>query len=156
MSDYASSLSLVKMRGAARITQKAKYITSQIVDKIIELDFANVLDPSLIQSIACCIEASHGKRNRRARNPIDKMAVLFSVLAAVKKCDLSEHEKVAIRTTAEFCLQNGLVKSVPFLQLVLVNGFRLLVAYSTHSTYCSLVLPYTIFPGSLDTSSQVP
>jgi hypothetical protein len=125
MAEYASSLSLIRLRGTARVTQKSKDLTTQIIEKIAGLDFENALCPSLIQSLCCCIEAVCKRRNRRAKNPVDKMDALLTILASVKKGDLTESEKVAIRTTAEFCLQNGLVKSVSFARLVLVNGFRL-------------------------------
>jgi hypothetical protein len=121
---YATGLDIIKLKGKARIAQKSKSIVQLIVDKIAGIDLTDILDPSLIQSVATCIEAAHGKRNRK--NKIDKLALLLEILAVVKKSALTVAEKATVTTVLEFCLQCGLVRGAPVGRLIATNVFRFL------------------------------
>jgi hypothetical protein len=98
---YATGLDIIKLKGRARVSEKSKSIVQLIVDKIAGIDLTDILDPSLIQSVATCIEAAHGKRNRK--NKIDKLALLLEIMAAVKKSTLTVAEKATVTTVLEFC-----------------------------------------------------
>jgi hypothetical protein len=119
---YATGLDVVKLKGKSRVSEKSKSIVQLIVDKIAGIDIGDILDPSLIQRVATCIEAAHGKRNRK--NKIDKLALLLEILAVVKKTPLTVAEKATVTSVLEFCLQCGLIKGAPIGRLIAINMFR--------------------------------
>jgi hypothetical protein len=116
---YASSLSVIKLKGRARVAEKGRTIVQLITDKIAGIELTDILDPSLIQSVCCCVEAAHGKRNRK--NKVDKLALLLDVMAVVKKSALTTAEKVSIATSVEFCISNNLVRGAPLVRLIAAN-----------------------------------
>jgi hypothetical protein len=121
---YASGLHVIQLKDRARVSEKSKSIVQLIVDKISGIDLTDILDPSLIQSVATCIETAHGKRNRK--NRIDKLGLLLEILAVVKRTPLTVAEKATVTTVLEFCLQCGLVRGAPIGRLVATNVFRFL------------------------------
>jgi hypothetical protein len=62
---YASALDLEKLRGSARIVEKTQAIVARIRGKVTELEFADVTDPHLVQSISCCIQSACNRRNKK-------------------------------------------------------------------------------------------
>jgi hypothetical protein len=116
---YASALDLQKLRGSARIVEKTQAIVAKIKGKVTELEFTDVTDPHLVQSIACCIQSTCNRRNKK--HPIDKHEILCLVLEAIKKSPLSPAERAIVLTLAQFCLDNGLIRGVPLWRLVLHN-----------------------------------
>jgi hypothetical protein len=119
---YATGLDVIKLKGRARVSEKSKSIVQLIVDKIACIDLTDILDPSLIQGVATCTEAAHGKRNRK--NKIDKLALLLQIMAVVKMGALTIAEKASVTTVLGFCLQCGIVRGAPIGRLVAINLFR--------------------------------
>jgi hypothetical protein len=117
---YATSLSLVKLKGKSRQCKKNKSIVSLIREKLAGTDFwADVTELSLIQSLCCCVEAAVNKKNKK--NKVDKLAIVLDISAALKKAQLTAAEKATITAAVEFLLASGLVKGTPLLTLVAKN-----------------------------------
>ncbi|KAJ1434356.1 hypothetical protein B484DRAFT_394041 [Ochromonadaceae sp. CCMP2298] len=85
-----------------------KAIVAKIKDKVVELQFNDVMDPHLVQSIACCIQSTCNQKNKK--HPIDKHEILCQVLEAIKKSPLTPDERATVLVLARFCLDNGLSK----------------------------------------------
>jgi hypothetical protein len=84
---------------------------------VVELQFLDITDPHLVQSISCCIQSVCNRRNKR--HPIDKHEILCQELEAIKKSPLTPAERTTVLVFAQFCLDNGLVRGVPLWRLVL-------------------------------------
>jgi prophage DNA circulation protein len=119
---YATSLSLVKLKGKSRQCEKNRSIVSLVSEKLAGTEFgADVTELSLIQSLCCCVEAAVNKRNKK--NRVDKLSVVLEISAALKKAPLTAAEKATITATVKFLLASGLVKGTPLLKLVAKNSW---------------------------------
>ncbi|KAJ1398567.1 hypothetical protein B484DRAFT_406606 [Ochromonadaceae sp. CCMP2298] len=83
-------------------------LSARLVDKVVELQFLDITDPHLVQSIACCIQSACNRKN--IRHPIDKHEILCAVLEAIKKTPLTPDERATVLVLAKFCIDNGLVR----------------------------------------------
>ncbi|KAJ1432956.1 hypothetical protein B484DRAFT_394713 [Ochromonadaceae sp. CCMP2298] len=116
---YVSALDIQKLRGSARVIEKTQAIVAKIKDKVTELQFNDITDPHLVQSVACCIQSTCNRKNKK--HPIDKHEILCQVLEAIKKSPLTPAERATVLVLAQFCLDNGLVRGVPLWRLVIQN-----------------------------------
>jgi hypothetical protein len=117
---YATSLSLVKLKGKSRQCKKNRSIVSLISKNLTGTHFAaDVTELSLIQLLCCCVEAAVNKRNKK--NKVDKLAIVLEISAALKKAPLTAAEKATITAAVEFLLASGLVRGTPLLKLVAKN-----------------------------------
>jgi prophage DNA circulation protein len=119
---YATSLSIVKLKGRSRQCEKNRSIVSLINEKLAGTDFtADVTELSLIQSLCCCVEAAVNKKNKK--NKVDKLSIVLEISAALKKAPLTVAEKATITAAVEFLLASGLVKGTPLFKLVAKNAW---------------------------------
>jgi hypothetical protein len=117
---YATSLSLVKLKGRSRQYEKNRSIVSLISKKLAGTDFGTAItELSFTQSLCCCVEAAVNKKNKK--NRVDKLAIVLEISAALKKAPLPAAERATVTPAVEFLLASGLVKGTPLLKLVAKN-----------------------------------